>query len=293
MKALRGIPINSLFRGSRRGFPAGLQWEGSDGWEPSHAAGSSWVLGGSHNVKRIILFRHGESEAVDDPSVYCRVPDWKIPLSQKGQDHIRVAGEKLSRLIAGEPCYFYVSPYVRSQQTLSGLLPHFLPSQIVGSREDSRLRACDVDLFPTEASLKTIAQEKQSFGPFFYRYPNGESAADVCDRISSFLDGWDRERKADSLPKDTTMVLISHTLVVQLFVMRWFHLTVDTFHGMHPLHPCDWVTLERSPTHPERFRMSAEDLEKMNIPSSLNSVKGYENRNRTILGSTSLGAPYL
>ena len=36
------------------------------------------------NAKRIILLRHGESEANVDPSVYSQVPDWQITLTEYG-----------------------------------------------------------------------------------------------------------------------------------------------------------------------------------------------------------------
>ena len=36
--------------------------------------------------KRIILVRHGRSAANDDPTLYSRVPDYKIELVEQGRE---------------------------------------------------------------------------------------------------------------------------------------------------------------------------------------------------------------
>ena len=45
--------------------------------------------------ERIVLLRHGESEANVDPSIYERVPDYRIPLTARGVEQAREAGERL------------------------------------------------------------------------------------------------------------------------------------------------------------------------------------------------------
>ena len=52
--------------------------------------------------KRIILLRHGESEANVDHEVYAQVPDWKIALSATGVAQAREAGRKIAELAGGE-----------------------------------------------------------------------------------------------------------------------------------------------------------------------------------------------
>jgi len=49
--------------------------------------------------KRIILVRHGESLGNEDEKAYERVPDWKIPLTEKGKQQSRVAASKIKELI--------------------------------------------------------------------------------------------------------------------------------------------------------------------------------------------------
>ena len=70
--------------------------------------------------KRIVLVRHGESEANIDPAEYGRTPDWKIGLTQRGFDQAAQTGRSLRAFLKDELVCFYVSPYKRAQQTLPG-----------------------------------------------------------------------------------------------------------------------------------------------------------------------------
>ena len=45
--------------------------------------------------KRIILVRHGRSEANDDPTVYSRIPDYKIELVEYGCEETRTEGDRM------------------------------------------------------------------------------------------------------------------------------------------------------------------------------------------------------
>ena len=62
--------------------------------------------------KRIILLRHGESEANVDHEVYARVPDWKIALTEQGFAQAREAGRKIAELVGGESFGVFSSPYL-------------------------------------------------------------------------------------------------------------------------------------------------------------------------------------
>ena len=72
--------------------------------------------------KRIILLRHGESEANVDHEVYAQVPDWKITLTDAGIAQAREAGRKIAGLIGGESFGVFSSPYLRTLQTKEAML---------------------------------------------------------------------------------------------------------------------------------------------------------------------------
>jgi broad specificity phosphatase PhoE len=57
--------------------------------------------------------------------------------------------------------------------------------------------------------------ERLRFGRFFYRFPNGESGADVYDRITVFMDHLVRDINAGRFPPGTSLVLVTHGLALR------------------------------------------------------------------------------
>lgn len=148
--------------------------------------------------KRIILMRHGESQGNLDGAAYTTTPDYRIPLTDHGLSQARLAGTRLRDVVsnsasssAGGGCpnswrvYFYVSPYERTRSTLREVGRSFSKRRVIGVREECRIREQDFGNFQVEERMKIIKQNRERFGRFFYRFPEGESAADVFDRVSS------------------------------------------------------------------------------------------------------------
>lgn len=52
-------------------------------------------------------------------------------------------------------------------------------------REECRIREQDFGNFQVEERMRAVKETRLKFGRFFYRFPEGESAADVYDRVSS------------------------------------------------------------------------------------------------------------
>merc|ERR1719384_2296152 len=72
--------------------------------------------------RRLIFVRHGESEANVDRGITQRVPDHDLHLTQKGREQALDAGRRARGLIGEENVKFLVSPYVRTRETLNGML---------------------------------------------------------------------------------------------------------------------------------------------------------------------------
>ncbi|CAF1092359.1 unnamed protein product, partial [Didymodactylos carnosus] len=70
---------------------------------------------------RIILIRHGESLANVDKTIYTRIPDSQIDLTDAGIEQARQAGKQLREIIRNETLYVYLSPYKRSKQTYDAI----------------------------------------------------------------------------------------------------------------------------------------------------------------------------
>lgn len=229
---------------------------------------------------------------------------------------MRALGKQLAEELQNETLYLYHSPYRRARASLHEWLtgyvsakkgkPPVLPSSpppeedtyqweyevdtIQGLREDSRLRGGDMGRYDSIEEMKSHFCEQQRYGPFFYRFPHGESGADVCDRVTSFLSTFQRERS--ELRPETNVLIFTHDIVIRMFIKRWFHLTVDTFHQMAPVASGSVCVLSRVDGH-SYFRLDEASVAAMHLPRSLNDSNGYRFRNKDFLGSMSLGAPFM
>ncbi|HEU4947478.1 MAG TPA: histidine phosphatase family protein [Kribbella sp.] len=178
----------------------------------------------SRRPSRIAMIRHGESEANLDKSIFERVPDHAIPLTEHGRDQSAKAGQDLRELFEGEPVRVYVSPYKRTLQTLDAL---GLDDLIETARQEPRLREQDWANFQDSADIERQQVLRDEFGHFFYRFTHGESGADVYDRVSTFLETLHRDFETPAAPRN--VLLVSHGLTMRLFCMRWFHWSVEFF----------------------------------------------------------------
>ncbi|KAG4919806.1 hypothetical protein JHK85_058087 [Glycine max] len=204
--------------------------------------------------KRIILMRHGESQGNLNTAAYTTTPDHSIQLTAQGMTQARHAGEQLRRVMGGDGCspdwrvQFYVSPYGRTRSTLRELGRHFSRKRIIGVREESRVREQDFGNFQVEERMKVIKETRERFGRFFYRFPEGESAADVFDRVSSFFESlWrdiDMNRLRHDPSNDLNFVIVSHGLTSRIFLMKWFKWTVEQFEHLNNFGNCEFRVMQ-------------------------------------------------
>ncbi|KAK4795516.1 hypothetical protein SAY86_027842 [Trapa natans] len=204
--------------------------------------------------KRIILVRHGESQGNLTPTAYTTTPDYKIPLTPHGISQARDAGSRLRALISQDSSdwqvYFYVSPYERTRSTLREMGRSFSRKRVIGVREESRVREQDFGNFQVEERMEAVKKTRELFGRFFYRFPEGESAADVFDRVSSFLESlWrdiDMNRLHQAHSSELNLVIVSHGLTSRVFLMKWFKWTVEQFERLNNLGNCELRVMQLS-----------------------------------------------
>jgi len=171
--------------------------------------------------------------------------DSQIELTEQGHQQAVAAGEKLRSIIGKEAMYVYMSPYRRSQQTWANIRKAFSPLQIVTEREDPRIREQE---FGNIADLIKRAQEfeeQERLGHFFFRFTNGESGADVYDRVSLFLDTLFREMDSGHHDPSRNIVIVSHGLFMRLFLMRYFRWTVAEFDKIKQFGNCEICELKK------------------------------------------------
>ncbi|KAG2273086.1 hypothetical protein Bca52824_067641 [Brassica carinata] len=82
-----------------------------------------------------------------------------------------------------------------------------------------------------------VTKEDREVWPVLYRFPEGESAADVFDRVSSFLESlWrdiDMNRMHINPSHELNFVIVSHGLTSRVFLMKWFKWTVEQFEALN------------------------------------------------------------
>lgn len=213
----------------------------------------------SHRIlpKRIILVRHGESQGNLDMSAYTTTPDYRMPLTSLGIEQAQAAGKKIHQVVSQDgksenwKVYFYVSPYERTRSTLREMGKAFSRKKIIGVREECRIREQDFGNFQVEERMKAIKQTRERFGRFFFRFPEGESAADVFDRVANFLESMWRDIKMKRLEQDEhsdiNLVIVSHGLASRVFLMKWFKWTVEQFEMLNNFENCEFRVMQLGP----------------------------------------------
>ncbi|KAJ4967837.1 hypothetical protein NE237_014538 [Protea cynaroides] len=214
----------------------------------------------SHNPclpKRIILLRHGESEGNGDDTAYINTTASQIPLTKQGIEQARLSGEHIYRLVSDNDSsqnwkvYFYVSPHHRSRSTLREIGKAFPRNRIIGVREECRIREQDFGNHQEKERMRDAKDARQRFGRFFYRFPEGESAADVYDRLSSFLESLWRDidmkrilRHSKCDDDEINLIIVTHGLTLRVFLMKWFKWTVEQFVHLKNPDNCKLLVIE-------------------------------------------------
>jgi broad specificity phosphatase PhoE len=140
------------------------------------------------------------------------------------------AGRQLRSILKpDDTLQFYTSPYRRTRETTEGILrtltsddptPSPFPRNKITVFEEPRIREQDFGNFqPCSAEMERMWQERADYGHFFYRIPDGESAADAYDRVSGFNESLWRSFQDDNFP--SVCVLVTHGLMSRVFLMKW------------------------------------------------------------------------
>lgn len=204
----------------------------------------------------IILIRHAQSEGNKNREIHQTVPDHRVKLTEKGHKQAREAGYKLRSLLRPDDrVLIYTSPYCRARQTTEGIVeslssdessPSPYRRNAIKVYEEPRLREQDFGNFqPCAAEMARIWQERADYGHFFYRIPNGESAADAYDRVSGFNESLWRQFGEDDFA--SVCVLVTHGLMTRVFLMKWYHWSVEYFEDLMNINHCGFVIMKLNP----------------------------------------------
>lgn len=202
----------------------------------------------------IILIRHAQSEGNKSREIHQTTPDHRVKLTSDGWAQAHEAGRRLRKLLRpDDTLHFFTSPYRRTRETAEGILttltsdedePSPFRRSDIKVYEEPRLREQDFGNFqPCSAEMERMWQERADYGHFFYRIPNGESAADAYDRISGFNESLWRQFGEDDFA--SVCVLVTHGLMSRVFLMKWYHFTVEEFEDLRNVNHCEFLIMRK------------------------------------------------
>lgn len=200
--------------------------------------------------EHIFLVRHGQSEGNVNKAIYSEKPDYALELTPAGIAQADQAGEQIAKYIGvNSPLnaldfgihtnvQFYFSPLWRTRRTFESIAKHFSWRT---EYEDPRLREQEWGHLKAEYSQE-LEDYRDSYGHFYYRFPDGESCADVYDRVSDFFNTLHRDFEKPHFPRNT--IIVTHGMTMRVFLMRWFHLSVESFELLANPHNCEYYLLK-------------------------------------------------
>lgn len=203
-------------------------------------------------IDRILLIRHARSTANLDPTVYLSTPDHMIPLVDPRADaDAHAAGEAIARLnVDPSSVCSWSSSFLRCRQTEHIVLSRAFAEREpeVSRRESFLLREQDFGDWDglTDAEIEArdpVRWDKRrraqdTLGIFYFRYPTGESRADVVERMSIFIGKIHRSRYR-------THFVFLHGVTQRAFRMAWMNRSVEWFEGEKNPHNASVLLVER------------------------------------------------
>jgi broad specificity phosphatase PhoE len=192
--------------------------------------------------QRIILIRHGQSQGNEDPALHSQIPDYALELTPEGKEQAYVAGAKLKHIIKDETVFLYISPFWRTRSTAEQIARHF-SGEKCRYREEPRLREQEWGHLRPKEETDNLEGVRDSFSTFYYRFPGGESGTDVYDRVSDFFGTLHLDFEKEDYPEN--VIIVTHGMTIRLFLMRWFHWSVEEFEDIRNPSNCDIFILEK------------------------------------------------
>jgi broad specificity phosphatase PhoE len=168
----------------------------------------------------IYLVRHGESEHNVDRFLMAHTHDSKHHLTARGLSQVEAAATFIAQELKGN-FVVYSSPYLRTIETAQAI-HRKLPEGTL-FYENPLIREWELgNLYDFNNRTPEAKKEFKAAGPFYFRYYNGESLADVYLRASLFMQTVvqriERGQRYDHL------IVVTHAAFIQMllaFLMNW------------------------------------------------------------------------
>jgi broad specificity phosphatase PhoE len=187
---------------------------------------------------KLLITRHGQSEGNIDKSVYFKMPDWSVPLTEKGKEQANKVGEEIrAELLSSNEFLLIHSPYVRAKETMKIINTHF-PLYIPFYKEEHVLiREREWGNLRNEYEACKNREERNHLFDFYRRPDGGESFADCHQRAFIFLN-WLKTQAADTAD---TAVIVSHGEFIKTMLMIIDNVSVEDFDRIPNVKNCELI----------------------------------------------------
>jgi 2,3-bisphosphoglycerate-dependent phosphoglycerate mutase len=247
---------------------------------------------------RIFLVRHGESLGNISESAYRQFGDHNVPLTEWGYRQALAAGRGIASYLAALPAAapratIWHSPYLRTRQTKDAIVEALPADTISDVHEDYLLREQDFGLF---TEIYDRAEQRRKFpeefekwarlrnnsGKFYARPPDGESRADVAQRVRMFL----LTVMHDIGNGNDTAVIVGHGVTNRAFEMNFLHHSVEWFERSDNPGNADVTLIEG--THADGYRSTLLHKADDRDPAEATEMRGAHGSELTIAPKTSV-----
>lgn len=206
----------------------------------------------------IIVARHGQSEGNRKEEFYASKGDPHIELTREGWQQVIGSGQYLDSYLRAHkiapPQKIWVSPFMRTRQTLRGMIEGF---RRAGSyinpfktpiQEDPRLVEQTYGAMPymkyskgmlnRAVSKLIIAFSKASYdhSPYMSVTPMGESPSDLVKRLDSFVSRLHQEQTEHGTDN---VLIVAHGAVIKGLMMHLCDLPMDAWKNLDTPHNGD------------------------------------------------------
>jgi broad specificity phosphatase PhoE len=250
----------------------------------------------------IILVRHGQSQANVDKRIWRALPDNLVRLTEQGQQQAVTVGQRIHHLLEQEAkdgkekpyrrLHLVVSPFERTLQTAAGLR-QALDARIVRTDIESRIREQEMGNIQDDDFVE-YRKQQQRVGRFWYRFPTGESGADVHDRVKSW---WSESvltvNQRHGFDPVDALVVVTHGLTIRFILMQLFGWSPTTFHSIWNAGNCDMYVLKRDLSKPGTSPYVLDPVQGDMPRSSINVMVQLKPKNTTPEGEPQAPPPPL
>jgi len=199
----------------------------------------SFVHGYEGKPLRIILVRHAESEANVDKTLWAKMADCNVPVSERGKLQARNCGLRLIKYFEAtyqqqtppkdRKCVIWTSPYMRARQTaeeISNVLGVWVDRKhetpLLAEQQFGLYEGVDWEDVAETYPKETAYYRKYAHmdARYWVKMPLGESRFDVSIRVSHLFA---LLHKDNFLKGVSDVIIVSHGVTIRSFILMWLH----------------------------------------------------------------------